>query len=298
MLCGGLLTFGEGGLGDRTGAPWGSLSWPHVSFSPLGGGVGSVGTDCTPQPLSLWGVRAGGSKGPAACKECRVTICQPRHRAFPVAPPWGSRKSRMIWRPLTVPKLLACLTRFPAFLALGKRSSHHDAGLLPNPSPRCHPQLPAVGCSISAPVPCQPFLICFLFYRNLSHLLWLAESALSYFPRRTGAILSLEVLLDDHKGQGHTNSLSHRTSIKSSPETEKTAGQITKLTGCTVCRKRAGWEVWEGSELVWSRSPPGIHCIFLTKAPLTLPALWEGAREQGVGGMLETASRVMDWCHV
>ena len=279
------------------GAPWGSLSWPHVSFSPRGG-VGSVGTDCTPQPLSLWGVRAGGSKGPAARKECRVTICQPRHRAFPVAPPWGSWKSRMTWRPLTVPKLLACLTRFPAFLALGKRSSRHDAGLLPNPSPLCHPQLLAVGCSISAPVLCQPFLICFLFYRNLSHLLWLAEGALSYFPRRAGAILSSEVLLDGHKGRGHTNSLSHRTSIKSSPETEKTAGQITKLTGCTVCRKRAGWEVWEGPELVWSRSPPGIYCIFLTKAPLTLRALWEGAREQCGRDAGNRKSCVTDWRHV
>lgn len=38
--------------------------------------------------------------------------------------------------------------------------------------------------------------------------------------RRTGAILSSEVLLNGHKGRGHTNSLSHRASIKSSPETE------------------------------------------------------------------------------
>ena len=37
----------------------------------------------------------------------------------------------------------------------------------PTPSPRCRPQLPAVGCSISAPLLCQPFLVCFLFYRNL-----------------------------------------------------------------------------------------------------------------------------------
>ena len=52
----------------------------------------------------------------------------------------------------------------------------------PTPSPRCRPQLPAVGYSLSAPLPCQLFLVCFLFYRNLSHLLRLAEGALSYFP--------------------------------------------------------------------------------------------------------------------
>lgn len=43
--------------------------------------------------------------------------------------------------------------------------------------------------------------------------------------RRTGAILSSEVLLDGHKGGGHTNSLSHRASIKSSPETEGGLGR-------------------------------------------------------------------------
>ena len=43
--------------------------------------------------------------------------------------------------------------------------------------------------------------------------------------RRTGAILSSEVLLNGHKGRGHTNSLSHRASIKSSPETEGGLGR-------------------------------------------------------------------------
>lgn len=95
-----------------------------------------------PQPFALWGVRAGGRNGPAAARSAGFARSSPRYRAFPAAPACGSRKSRMTWRSLTVPKLLACLTCFPAFLPLGKRSSRNDAGLLPNALPTVPPPAP------------------------------------------------------------------------------------------------------------------------------------------------------------
>lgn len=109
--------------------------------------------------------------------------------------------------------------------------------------------------------------------------------------RRTGAILSSEVLLDGHKGRGHTNSLSHRASVKSSPETE---GRLDRSQADWTHRVyKAGWpgSLGESRACVVSLSTwETLH--LLNKGSSHPPALWDGAREQGVGGMLETASHV------
>ena len=138
----------EGGLGDKTGSLLGFL-FPGPMPPPcppfwMGEGCGLRGSRLHhPQPPSLWGVRAGSRKGPAATRSAGLASSSPRYRAFPAAPPCGSQKSRMTWRSLTVPKLLACLTRFPTFLPLGKRRSRNDAGLLPNPLPTVPPPAPS-----------------------------------------------------------------------------------------------------------------------------------------------------------
>ena len=123
----------------RRGASKVSFPGPMPPLRPplwMGEGRGLRGSRLHhPQPPSLWGVRAGSRKGPVAAGSAGLASSSPRYRAFPAAPPCGSWKSRMTWRSLTVPKLLACLTRFPTFLPLGKRSSRNDAGLLPNPLP-------------------------------------------------------------------------------------------------------------------------------------------------------------------
>lgn len=102
--------------------------------------------------------------------------------ALPAAPPCGSRKSRVTWRSLTVPKLLAYLSR-PNFLSLGKWSSCDEppnAGLLPVSPSTVGPRSAPSGhlqrlCSSSL----SPFPSLLSLLQKLLSLFWLADGTLS-----------------------------------------------------------------------------------------------------------------------
>lgn len=116
----------------------------------------------SPQPCSL-GCACRWQERTCSRKECRVNApapgTGPSLRPLPVG--HGSPGMTEILHSSKAPGLPHLL---PSFSPSGEEEPRNDAGLLPNAPHSAAPSSLAVGYSL-CPLPCQPFLVCFLFYK-------------------------------------------------------------------------------------------------------------------------------------